>query len=70
MELITDFFKFIYLYCTDFLINLANLTGLSYYEVNAVIFCFIYPLLTLLLPIIYLFFKFRYSKIAKTQSNL
>jgi hypothetical protein len=65
MELITDFFKFIYVYCTDFLINIANLLGLSYYEVNAVIFCFIYPLLTLLLPIIYLFLQFRCDKIFK-----
>jgi hypothetical protein len=36
---------FIYIYCTDFIINLANLTGLSYYEVNALLFCVGYPLM-------------------------
>ncbi len=29
----------VYVYCTDFIINLANLTHTSYYEVNAFIFC-------------------------------
>lgn len=39
----------IYVYCTDFVINLANLTGLSYVEVNAIIFCFLWPVITLVL---------------------
>ncbi len=30
---------------TDFCINLANLLGISYYEVNFYIFCVLYPLL-------------------------
>lgn len=29
----------VYVYCTDFIINLANLTNTSYYEVNAFVFC-------------------------------
>ena len=44
--------KNLYVYCTDFIINLANLFALSYYEVNAVVFCFLYPLiLTVLLGV-------------------
>ncbi len=39
----------IYAYCTDFVINLANLVQLSYYEINALIFCMIWPILSLLL---------------------
>jgi hypothetical protein len=42
----------IYAYCTDFVINLANLCNLSYYEVNAWIFCIIWPLVTVVLLII------------------
>ena len=36
--------KSLYVYCTDFIINLAHLFSLSYYEVNFIIFCIIYPL--------------------------
>lgn len=39
--------NWLYGYCTDFMINLANLTGYSYYEVNLVLFGFVYPLLLL-----------------------
>lgn len=35
----------IFVYCTDFVINVANLLGISYYEVNAIIFCVLYPLI-------------------------
>lgn len=36
----------IYGYCTDFVINTANMLGLSYYEVNAGLFVFLWPMLT------------------------
>jgi hypothetical protein len=45
--------QFLYAYCTDFIINLANLSGLSYYEVNFFIFCVIYPLLLIISPLWY-----------------
>ncbi|MFN4286608.1 MAG: hypothetical protein ACK4E8_11680 [Lacibacter sp.] len=38
-----------YVYCTDFVLELAHRTGTSYYEVNFFIFCVLWPLLTLLL---------------------
>jgi hypothetical protein len=37
--------KFFYAYCTDFIINLANIFQLSYYEINFIIFCLLYPVL-------------------------
>lgn len=37
--------KYIYAYCTDFIINLANIFDLSYYEINFIIFCLVYPIL-------------------------
>ena len=49
MDTLVEFGTFIYVYCTDFVINLANLSGLSYYEINALIFCVLWPLLTLIL---------------------
>lgn len=33
----------LYNYCTDFVINLSNLLHLSYYEINFLFFCLIYP---------------------------
>lgn len=49
----------IYGYCTDFVINVANITGTSYYEVNAFIFCILWPLLTILLLGWYLVLRVR-----------
>lgn len=40
-----EFSRFFYMYCTDFIINLANILDLSYYEVNFIIFCILYPAL-------------------------
>jgi hypothetical protein len=48
------FLIFIFNYCTDFVINLANLLKLSYYEINAFIFCLGWPLITISLIILYL----------------
>jgi len=53
----------IYVYCTDFIINLANILDLSYYEINAIIFCFLYPLLIVGLTGIYLIQKIRLNKL-------
>ena len=47
--------KFLYTYCTDFVINLANLLHLSYYEINALIFVIIWPLVSILLLLLFLF---------------
>jgi hypothetical protein len=46
----------IYIYCTDFTINLANTIGISYEDVNALIFCIGFPLILFLL-ITVLFFQ-------------
>ena len=40
-----DIVNFVYAYCTDFVINIANILGVSYYEVNTFIFVILYPLL-------------------------
>jgi len=53
----------IYVYCTDFIINLANILDLSYYEINAIIFCFLYPILIVGLTVIYLLQKRRWNKL-------
>ncbi len=58
-ELVTD----IYVYCTDLIINLANIFNLSYYEVNAIIFCLVYPVLLIGLILIYVIQKRRLKKV-------
>lgn len=47
MDKLMDIVNFVYAYCTDFVINLANILGLSYYEVNTFIFVILYPLLVI-----------------------
>jgi len=44
MSKLSELVNFTFVYCTDFIINLANLFNWSYYEFNVLIFCFIYPL--------------------------
>lgn len=60
---------FIYAYCTDFVINLANIFNLSYYEINAIIFCIIWPLLTIFLILfnIYKYLSLKKIKISKNN---
>ncbi len=52
MEIIFILIKEIFVYCIDFIINLTNLLGVSYYEVNAYIFVIIWPLLTIALVVL------------------
>jgi hypothetical protein len=68
MNELIEFGVSIYTYCTDFVINLANLLNLSYYEINAWIFCIIWPLVTVVLLIIRTF-QILY-KVFKTINKL
>lgn len=56
------YIKLIYVYFTDFLFNLSHLIGYSYYEINFIVFCIIFPLLSLFLPITYLYLNYKLSK--------
>jgi hypothetical protein len=53
---------YLYIYCTDFVLNLANILSLSYYEVNFIIFCVLYPLALILSFIIYVALVVRIKK--------
>lgn len=59
--------NWLYIYCTDFIINVFNVTKLSYFEVNALIFCIIWPALTVVLILIYMSqkIKLNYRKYRK-----
>jgi hypothetical protein len=59
METIVTLFKLVYVYCTDFLINISNIFGISYYETNLFIFCFVYPFLSAFLPLIYMTLRIK-----------
>ena len=59
MDRVVDIGKWIFMYCTDFIINVANLTGTSYYEMNAFLFVVLWPVLTLVLFCYYLYLKVR-----------
>ena len=70
MELLLFIFKVLNAYCTDFVINLANISGTSYYEVNFVIFIIIYPLFLILAPTIFIIQKLRLSKLKEKHKDL
>ncbi len=58
----TKFYNEIYVYCTDFIINVANITGLSYYEINFFFFCLLYPIALIGLISLYIIQKRRLKK--------
>lgn len=70
MSELIEFGKVLYVYCTDFIINLANIFNLSYYEINFLIFCLIYPLLIIGLLITYFIQKKRFRRINKEYNVL
>ena len=43
--------SFVFNYLTDFILTLSHWTGLSYYDINALVFVVAWPLLTLALLI-------------------
>ena len=53
----------LYMYCTDFTINIANRLSISYYDVNAMIFCVLWPVITILLISIYIVQKIRLKRL-------
>jgi hypothetical protein len=68
MDKFFDWAYFLYNYCTDFIINVANLFELSYYEINFIFFCVLYPVLSV--ATIFFFFTQRIKmKKLKSSSN-
>jgi len=53
----------LYVYCTDFTINIAKLFSISYYDVNAMIFCVLWPAITIILTSIYIIQKIRLRRL-------
>jgi uncharacterized membrane protein YqjE len=68
----TTLVNLVYVYCTDFIISLANLFHLSYYEVNTLFFCIVYPLGLVLLLVVFVWQKSRLKtlKTGSRSSNL
>ena len=62
MKEIVKFGMNLYSYCTDFVINLANILDLSYYEINFIAFCILYPLLLIVSLGFYIMQKLRLNK--------
>jgi hypothetical protein len=64
IDLISNIGGDLYAYCTDFTINLANLTDTSYYEVNFFFFCVLFPILLVGLPLIAVVLKYRLRQLS------
>lgn len=63
MNLLSELLQGVYAYLTEFIINLANLLNLSYYEVNFALFCLGFPIVTLVLVARILWQKKRLLKL-------
>jgi hypothetical protein len=67
MEIIENLGGQLYVYCTDFIINMSNLVGISYYEFNFIVFCIVYPFLLLFLGIRFLYLNYSLYKFKKSR---
>ncbi len=65
MEMIFRLFLILYIYCTDFIINLANLLNLSYYEINFFLFIVIFPLVMIITFSFYMVQKWRLKRLIR-----
>jgi len=59
----------LYNYCTDFVINAANLLNLSYYEVNFLLFIILYPALIFGTSLLYLIQRWRRKQVSNSMNN-
>ena len=64
-----EIIQMIYNYCTDFIINLANLTHSSYYEINFLLFAMAYPFLLSASLLIFIIQKLRIHAILKAHKR-
>ncbi|WP_430933613.1 hypothetical protein [Saccharicrinis sp. 156] len=70
MNQIETIIRFVYSYCTDFVINLANIFNLSYYEINFLLFCVLYPLLLIVAVGMYIVQRSRLKKLKEINSRI
>jgi hypothetical protein len=68
MNYLMELVNFVFAYCTDFIINLSNIFNLSYYEINFIMFCVLYPIFIIGSIGIYIFQKMRLKRL-KVQNN-
>lgn len=61
-------FKVMFVECTDFVINLSNFFDLSYYEVNFIIFCIIYPVMVVSSFFLFFIQKYRLYNLKKIKN--
>ncbi len=69
MNNLIEFGGSVYAYCTDFIINLANISHLSYYEINFMAFCLLYPVLIFGTIGLYVIQRKRLIKIKELNKN-
>jgi hypothetical protein len=69
MNQVLELAYWVYNYCTDFVINLANILNLSYYEVNFILFIMLYPALIAGTLLIYWIQKWRLKKWQRQHSH-
>ena len=58
----------IFQWCVDFLVWLAGVTGTTYKEINVIIFCVIWPLLTIALVALCIVQRVQIRKLRRAAS--
>ncbi len=69
MDKIDGIIRTLYWFCTDFTVNLANLLGITYTEINFILFLVIFPVFTLMLIFLVCWQGFHIHKLSRYSSN-
>ena len=65
MDTLLEIVNSIFAYCTNFILNLTELLSVSYYEVNAVLFVILWPVLTIALVILNIYQRAKLKRLLR-----
>ena len=69
MDTLLEIVNSVFAYCTNFILNLTELLSVSYYEVNAILFVILWPVLTIALVILNTFQRVKLNRLMRQKRN-
>jgi len=68
MDTLLEIVNSVFAYCTNFILNLSELFHVSYYEVNAILFVILWPVLTIALVTLNTYQRVKLNKLLKNNT--
>jgi hypothetical protein len=70
MDTLIEIVNSVFAYCTNFILNLTEILSVSYYEVNAVLFVILWPILTIALIVLNIYQRAVLFKFLKKNKHI